>query len=145
MPKSKRNKVVALTRTERQGFAGKEALVTDVSADARCVMWERWMCEVCAGSQRCLLRTASLRVRLRTPMCLLGTEHIHPSTYRPIMVMFVCVLQIQKCLDEYASAYIFSVHNMRNAKLKDVRTHWRTSRYVNHPAVYIYDTPCPPT
>lgn len=37
--------------------------------------------------------------------------------------------QVQKCLDDYAFVYIFSVQNMRNAKLKEVRTHWRRSRF----------------
>ncbi|EDQ92433.1 uncharacterized protein MONBRDRAFT_30832 [Monosiga brevicollis MX1] len=39
------------------------------------------------------------------------------------------VEQIQQCLDEYKAAYIFSVDNMRNAKLKDVRLAWRNSRF----------------
>lgn len=65
MPKSKRQKLVSLTRTDSKGFETKEALVSDV----------------------------------------------------------------QQCIDEYAFVYIFSVQNMRNAKLKEVRTHWRRSRF----------------
>jgi len=36
---------------------------------------------------------------------------------------------IQKCCDEYASIYLFSVSNMRNQKMKDVRQKWLTSRF----------------
>ena len=39
-------------------------------------------------------------------------------------------LQIRGCVDKYSYVYVFSVENMRNAKLKDVRNEWRTSRYV---------------
>ena len=65
MPKSKRNRVVSLTRTDAQGSEGKEALIRDV----------------------------------------------------------------RECLDTYASTYLFSVKNMRNAMLKQVRTEWRRSRF----------------
>lgn len=37
--------------------------------------------------------------------------------------------ELQQCVDEYDFIYIFSVHNMRNAKLKEVRTAWRKSRF----------------
>merc|ERR1712133_51229 len=36
---------------------------------------------------------------------------------------------IQKCCDEYASIYVFSVGNMRNQKMKGVRQKWLTSRF----------------
>lgn len=36
---------------------------------------------------------------------------------------------IQKSCDEYASIYLFSVSNMRNQKMKDVRQKWLTSRF----------------
>jgi len=65
MPKSKRNKVVSLSKTTKKGFELKKDLVS----------------------------------------------------------------QVQACCDEYASIYVFSVENMRNQKLKDVRQEWRTSRF----------------
>eukprot|EP00128_Syssomonas_multiformis_P015771 Colp12_sorted_trinity150504_noHs@27922 len=65
MPKSKRNKMVTLSRTEKKGSSSKTALVED----------------------------------------------------------------IRKCLDEYAYVYVFSVKNMRNSKLKDVRNEWSHSRF----------------
>lgn len=65
MPKSKRNKVVSLTRTTKKGYELKKDLVS----------------------------------------------------------------QIQACCDEFASLYVFSVENMRNQKLKEVRQNWRTSRF----------------
>lgn len=65
MPKSKRNKVVSLSKTTKKGFETKKDLVG----------------------------------------------------------------QVQACCDEYASLYVFSVENMRNQKIKDVRQEWRTSRF----------------
>jgi len=38
--------------------------------------------------------------------------------------------QIRECVQQYAYIYVFSVEDMRNAYLKDVRTHWKDSRYV---------------
>jgi predicted transposase YbfD/YdcC len=37
-------------------------------------------------------------------------------------------IQIHEALDQYAYVYVFSVENMRNSKLKDVRTAWKDSR-----------------
>lgn len=37
--------------------------------------------------------------------------------------------QIKECVDEYANIFLFSVQNMRNTKLKDVRSKWRESRF----------------
>ncbi|EGD76094.1 mRNA turnover protein 4 mrt4 [Salpingoeca rosetta] len=39
------------------------------------------------------------------------------------------VQQIHDACDEFARVFIFSVENMRNAKLKEVRTGWRDSRF----------------
>ena len=39
-------------------------------------------------------------------------------------------MQVQECLDEYAFVYLFQVDNMRNTKLKDVRSKWLSSRCV---------------
>jgi len=36
---------------------------------------------------------------------------------------------VRKACDDYASIYLFSVNNMRNQKMKDVRQKWRTSRF----------------
>jgi len=36
---------------------------------------------------------------------------------------------VRKCVDEYAHIFTFSVQNMRNNKLKDVRQEWRGSRF----------------
>jgi len=65
MPKSKRNKVITLARTDKQGYQAKTALVEE----------------------------------------------------------------IKECVDEYANIFLFSVQNMRNTKLKDVRSKWRESRF----------------
>jgi len=65
MPKSKRNKVISLTKTTKKGFELKKDLVS----------------------------------------------------------------QVQACCDEFSSLYVFSVENMRNQKLKEVRQNWRTSRF----------------
>lgn len=65
MPKSKRSKVVQLTKADKRGFAAKEKLIGEV----------------------------------------------------------------QECLDEYAFVYLFQVDNMRNTKLKDVRSKWLSSRF----------------
>ncbi|XP_013777471.1 mRNA turnover protein 4 homolog isoform X1 [Limulus polyphemus] len=37
--------------------------------------------------------------------------------------------EIQKCVDSYAHVFVFSVQNMRNSKLKDVRQEWKHSRF----------------
>jgi len=39
------------------------------------------------------------------------------------------VEEIRACCDKYARVFTWSAHNMRNAKLKDVRTEWRHSRF----------------
>ncbi|XP_013383453.1 mRNA turnover protein 4 homolog [Lingula anatina] len=39
------------------------------------------------------------------------------------------VQEIQNCVDKYARIFLFSVQNMRNSKLKDVRTEWKHSRF----------------
>jgi len=36
---------------------------------------------------------------------------------------------VQKCCDDYSSIYLFSVDNMRNGRMKDVRQEWKTSRF----------------
>ncbi|KAL1925699.1 uncharacterized protein VTP21DRAFT_582 [Calcarisporiella thermophila] len=65
MPKSKRSKVVTLSKTEKKGREGKEALFQ----------------------------------------------------------------QIRDAVDNFAYIWMFSVENMRNTYLKDVRTEWKTSRF----------------
>lgn len=37
--------------------------------------------------------------------------------------------EIRKCVDQYARIFVFSVENMRNSKLKDVRQEWKHSRF----------------
>ncbi|KAJ1958975.1 mRNA turnover and ribosome assembly protein, partial [Dispira parvispora] len=37
--------------------------------------------------------------------------------------------KVQKSLDEYDYVYVFSVDNMRNTFLKDIRQSWKTSRF----------------
>jgi mRNA turnover protein 4 len=37
--------------------------------------------------------------------------------------------ELRNCLEEYDKVFVFSVRDMRNAKLKDVRAKFRTSRY----------------
>lgn len=39
------------------------------------------------------------------------------------------VEHVRKACDDYASIYLFSVDNMRNQKMKDVRQKWLTSRF----------------
>eukprot|EP00794_Sanderia_malayensis_P011913 gene11913-13147_t len=39
------------------------------------------------------------------------------------------VENVKNCVDEYAYIYVFSVENMRNNKIKDVRNEWKTSRF----------------
>ncbi|XP_053672569.1 mRNA turnover protein 4 homolog isoform X2 [Anopheles nili] len=65
MPKSKRDKKVSLTKTDRKGLSNKQQIIED----------------------------------------------------------------IQQCREKYANVFLFSVQNMRNSKLKDVRTEWKGSRF----------------
>jgi mRNA turnover protein 4 len=65
MPKSKRNKVVALTKTKEKG----QALKSDV------------------------------------------------------------IKELRDSIEEFEYIYVFTVENMRNSKLKDLRVQWRHSRY----------------
>ena len=37
--------------------------------------------------------------------------------------------QIRESVEKYAYTYLFSVEDMRNAYLKEVRTEWKDSRY----------------
>ncbi|RWS31626.1 hypothetical protein B4U80_08536 [Leptotrombidium deliense] len=37
--------------------------------------------------------------------------------------------EVKDCVDNYARVFLFSVKNMRNCKLKDVREEWRHSRF----------------
>ncbi|XP_076123603.1 mRNA turnover protein 4 homolog [Alosa pseudoharengus] len=37
--------------------------------------------------------------------------------------------ELRKCVDIYRNVFIFSVENMRNNKLKDIRTAWKHSRF----------------
>ncbi|CAL8339830.1 unnamed protein product [Merluccius merluccius] len=37
--------------------------------------------------------------------------------------------EVRKCVDIYQNVFIFSVANMRNNKLKDIRTAWKHSRF----------------
>ncbi|XP_058837466.1 mRNA turnover protein 4 homolog [Topomyia yanbarensis] len=65
MPKSKRDKKVSLTKTERKGLSNKQQIIED----------------------------------------------------------------IQECRQKYANIFLFSVQNMRNSKLKDIRAAWKNSRF----------------
>jgi Ribosomal protein L10 len=46
------------------------------------------------------------------------------------MVKQQLVDEIRRCVEDYNKIFLFSVQNMRNAKLKDLRAEWRHSRYV---------------
>ncbi|XP_064392229.1 mRNA turnover protein 4 homolog [Halichondria panicea] len=37
--------------------------------------------------------------------------------------------EVRDCCDKYAHLFVFNIDNMRNAKLKDLRTHWKDSRF----------------
>ena len=37
--------------------------------------------------------------------------------------------QIRDSCDKYANLFVYSIDNMRNAKLKDLRTEWKESRF----------------
>lgn len=39
------------------------------------------------------------------------------------------VAEIRECVDQYARIFTFSVHHMRNNKLKDIRAQWTHSRF----------------
>uniref|UniRef100_A0A182RFQ0 Ribosome assembly factor mrt4 n=1 Tax=Anopheles funestus TaxID=62324 RepID=A0A182RFQ0_ANOFN len=65
MPKSKRDKKVSLTKTDRKGLSNKQQIIEN----------------------------------------------------------------IQQCREQYDNIFVFSVQNMRNSMLKDVRTEWKNSRF----------------
>uniref|UniRef100_A0A1L8DGS4 Ribosome assembly factor mrt4 n=1 Tax=Nyssomyia neivai TaxID=330878 RepID=A0A1L8DGS4_9DIPT len=65
MPKSKRDKKISLTKTDRKGLVWKQHIIED----------------------------------------------------------------IQHCVTKYTHIYVFSVHNMRNTLLKELRTQWKDSRF----------------
>lgn len=44
---------------------------------------------------------------------------------------------VRECLDQYQYCFVFSVENMRNTYLKDVRTEFSDSRYVSASIFYI--------
>ncbi len=39
------------------------------------------------------------------------------------------VREVREAVDMYSNVYVFSVSNMRNNRLKDLRAHWINSRY----------------
>ena len=45
--------------------------------------------------------------------------------------------EVRDCCDQYEHVFVFSVENMRNNKLKDVRAHWKTSRCGYCTAVFL--------
>lgn len=65
MPKSKRDKKISLTKTNKKGLEGKQKLIED----------------------------------------------------------------ILECVDKYENIFLFSVQNMRNSKLKEIRSSWKDSRF----------------
>lgn len=65
MPKSKRDKKISLTKTDRKGLSNKQQIIED----------------------------------------------------------------IRECRQKYDNIFLFSVQNMRNSKLKDIRTAWKNSRF----------------
>ena len=59
--------------------------------------------------------------------------------------------QIRECVERYAYTFLFSVEDMRNAYLKDVRAEWKDSRYLqpravrtSHPGPMLSGFPRPP-
>ena len=38
------------------------------------------------------------------------------------------VQEVRDCCDQYVNIYVFSIENMRNSLLKDVRMEWKHSR-----------------
>ncbi len=41
------------------------------------------------------------------------------------------VREVRESVDTYSNLFVFSINNMRNNRLKDLRAHWNTSRYAN--------------
>ena len=39
--------------------------------------------------------------------------------------------EIRQCVEEYKNIFVFEPHNMRSNFLKDIRTQWTSSRFVN--------------
>lgn len=51
----------------------------------------------------------------------------HPPV--PVPVPVTAPSQLRRCVDTYKYIFVFSVANMRNNKLKDVRNAWKHSRW----------------
>jgi hypothetical protein len=43
------------------------------------------------------------------------------------------VREVRESVDTYSNLFVFSINNMRNNRLKDLRAHWNTSRYEIQP------------
>uniref|UniRef100_A0A4W5RSQ0 Ribosome assembly factor mrt4 n=1 Tax=Hucho hucho TaxID=62062 RepID=A0A4W5RSQ0_9TELE len=46
--------------------------------------------------------------------------------------------ELRKCVDIYKHLFIFSVANMRNNKLKDIRTAWKHSRWFDNEVIFLF-------
>lgn len=44
------------------------------------------------------------------------------------MTVAVCV-QVRECCDKYANIFVYDVANMRNNRLKEIRSLWEDSRF----------------
>lgn len=53
-----------------------------------------------------------------------------PSFFFPILAHLLPLhTQVRDCCDKYSSVYVYSVENMRNSQLKDVRSRWKNDRF----------------
>ena len=48
------------------------------------------------------------------------------------------VREVRESVDTYSNLFVFSINNMRNNRLKDLRAHWNTSRYVKNESMWLF-------
>ncbi|XP_020368024.2 mRNA turnover protein 4 homolog, partial [Rhincodon typus] len=51
------------------------------------------------------------------------------TTKKGLQVKQNLIEELRKCVDTYKNLFVFSVENMRNNKLKDMRSAWKHSRF----------------
>lgn len=65
-----------------------------------------------------------------TISCSVVSVSLTKTTKKGLQAKQKLVEEIRKCVGKFHHIFVFSVENMRNSKLKDLREDWKESRYI---------------